>query len=360
MGLPIHPRLRRSFLVVLAAASAAAVAAGAVAAPTGVADGQAHPSTLPPLVPDAVFPRCSPQQLLEIGFPDHKHAFTWKGWVVLQDSCGRTYGPDAFCRGLEVIPRPGLVVEPGRKAWGRFVLEHNTVYQDCEMLQFLELLDWAGHDVPALLGLDAPDTLRVVSPDNNDDYTAQTGNGIWRFYDLHGDRCVMEPWPVLQGRTLDGHAAFMLMTDRILCEAVPQPLPPWLHQGLVEYVGEHGLHLVNYMAQFRKDGPVCLAPAVTDSLLGRGPDPDAGRDREWYRKACYSAFLMVWELVENRGGLQPLRQWLALAAAGTALDDATRQVYGMDLAELAAALDPTLRAEPTGPDPQTRYPHRQP
>ena len=50
-----------------------------------------------------------------------------------------------------------------------------------------------------------------------------------------------------------------------------------------------------------------------------------------FRRACYSSFLMVWQLVENEGGLAPLREFLSLAAGGMDLDQASTMVYGMDL-----------------------------
>lgn len=326
----------------------------------GSAPAQLHPSVLPPLTPDAHFPRCSAMELVEIGFPDHKHAFTWYGWEVLKDEQGRPYGPGAFCRHKELIPRPDLHIEPDRKVFGQFVLEHNVAYSDCDMLYFMELVDWAWHEVPALIGLSSSDTLTMVNPDNNEAYGRLTGYGIWRLYLLEDDRAIMQPWPVLQGRTLDGHAAFMLVTDWLLRENLGDALPPWLHQGLVEYCGEHGQHLVNYMAQFRKEGSVLMSPPLVDALLSRGPDPDPQTDREVYRKACYSAFLMVWELVENRGGLQAMREYLDQVSTGRTPDDAAVDVYGLDMAELAASLDPVRLGEPGGKNPPLPVPHKQP
>ncbi len=321
---------------------------------------QTHPSELPPLTPDAVFPRCSSLELAKIGFPDHKHAQYWPDWTVMRDADGRTYGPGAFCQRHQMIPRPDLIISPDTKRYGPFTLRHNPGYSDCDMLQFLELLDWAWHDVPPLLGLDPPDSLEVITPDKLEDYTRQTGYGIWRLYALDGDRVIMEPWPLLQNRTLDAHAAFMVVTDWILEHRVGTALPSWLHQGLVEYCGEDGQHLVNYMAQFRVDGPVVMSPALVDALLGKGPDPDPARDREVYRKACYNAFLMVWELVENRGGLEAMRECLDLVSHGTDFSTAAEKVYGLNAAELAASLDPVKLGEPGGKNPPLPRPHLQP
>ena len=326
----------------------------------GSSAAQIHPSQLPPLTADAQFPRCTARQLATVGFPDHKHAQHWPGWEVMRDADGRTYGPESLCRYKRVIPRPDLIIRPGSKRLGPFTIEHNPGYSDCDMIQFLELLDWAGHEVPPLLGMEMPDSLLVINPDNLPAYTEQTGYGMWRLYDLKGDTCVTEPWPILQGRTLDAHAAFMMVTDWILDAHVGGALPPWLHQGLVEYCGEDGQHLVNYMAQFRSDGPVVMPPALIDALLSRGPDPDPQRDREVYRKACYSAFLMVWELVENRGGLEAMQQCLDLVARGTDFSRAAQKVYGLNADELATSLDPVQLGEPGGKNPPLPVPHKQP
>lgn len=326
----------------------------------GAAAAQTHPADLPPLVPAAAFPRCSDRQLAAAGFPDHLHAWTWPGWETPVDEQGRPFGPGAFCRRKELLPREGLQVLPAQKRFGNFVLQHNPGYADCDMVQFLELLDWAGRSVPPLLGLELPDTLTVVNPDNNDQYREATGQGVWRLYALQGDRCVVEPFPILQARTLDGHAAFRLVCEWILAEALPTDLPPWLRQGLAEYVAEDGVHLVNYMNEFRPAGPILYSPPLIDAILGGAPDPDPGRDREHYRRACYSAFLMAWQLVENEGGLAALRDFLQLAAAGTELDDACRRVYGMDLERLTVLLDPVVLGEPLGQAVQSRRPHQQP
>ncbi len=321
---------------------------------------QSHPSQLPALTPEAFFPRCSARELATVGFPDHKHSFLWPDWETLVDADGRTYGPGSFCQHRQVIPRPDLIISADTKGIGPFVIKHNPGYSDCDMLQFLELLDWAGHEVPPLLGLSLPDSLIVTNPDNLEAYSAQTGFGMWRLYDLAGDQVIMEPWPILQGRTLDAHAAFMLVTDWTLRSHVGSALPPWLQQGLVEYVGEDGQHLVNYMAQFRADGDVLMTPLLVDALLSKGPDPELMLDREIFRKACYSAFLMAWELVENRGGLEALQDCLHLVAEGTGFSDASVAVYGLDAKELASSLDPIQLGEPGGKNPPLAVTHKQP
>ena len=114
------------------------------------------------------------------------------------------------------------------------------------------------------------------------------------------------------------------------------------------------------MMQFRAAGPVLFSPPLTDSILDRRPNPDKGKDRELYRRACYSAFLMVWELVENQGGLQPLRDFLDHLAGGMSLDEASSLVYGVNMSHLSAMLDPTGLGEPIGKAIQSRRPHEPP
>ena len=107
----------------------------------------------------------------------------------------------------------------------------------------------------------------------------------------------------------------------------------------------------------RDNGRILFSPPLVDVILGGAPDPDRDRDREMYRRASYSAFLMVWELVENRGGLEAMRSFLAHLADGSSLDAACRLVYGTDLQDLAAQLDPTQNEEPIGTAFQSRRPH---
>lgn len=332
-----------------------------VALGAGLASAQLHSSQLPPLTPDTTFPRCTGRELEVAGFPDHMHAQSWYGWEVLTGPDGVTYGPGSLCDHQTVLPREELVVYPDQKQIGHFILRHNPGYSDCDMIQFLELLDWADHVVPELLGLAATDTLTVLNPDNVPMYQELTGQGVWRFYALAGDKCIMQPWPVLENRTLEGHAAFALVTDWILRENLGDALPPWLHQGLVEYMSEDGTHLLNYMGEFRTEGAQILMSApLIDALLAAGVNPDEGADRENFRRASYSAFLMVYQLVENEGGLLALQDFLALVADGASIDAATLQVYGMGLNDLTTYLDPVVNGEPVGSGTARRTPHIQP
>jgi hypothetical protein len=335
------------------------VVLGAVLA-AGAAEAQIHCSQLPPLTIDGPYPRCSARELAVAGFPDHQHAYTWHSWEVLTDSAGVTYGPGSLCARKELLPRAGLVVEPDRKSYGQFVLQHNPGYGDCDMVSFLELMDWAKQDVSHLLGISTADTLRILNPDNAPQYADLTGFGVWRLYQLDGDACTVQPIGVLMARTLAAHAAFMLAADWILNEALPSPLPPWFHQGIVEYVGEDGTHLLNYMAEFRDQGPVLFSPPLTDALLARDVDPSLDQDREMFRRASYSAFLMVWQLVEHEGGMTSLREFLDLAAAGMDLDQASTKVYGMGLGDLASFLDPVKVGEPIPKGMDRPVPHAQP
>ena len=184
--------------------------------------------------------------------------------------------------------------------------------------------------------------------------------GTWRFYQLSGDEAVVQPVGTLNRRTLDGHAAFQLITDWLLRERFGDRLPPWLHQGLVEYISEDGVHLVNYMAEFRPAGSVLFSAPLIDALLRAGVDPDPVRDREMFRRASYSAFLMVWELVENRGGLDALQEFLYLAGSGDNLDEASLRVYGVDMEQLAMMLDAPQLGEPLGTHVQPRNPSLEP
>jgi hypothetical protein len=323
---------------------------------------QHHPASHPPLTADGPFPRCTPVQLARAGFPDHMHAWTWSTWQTPRDAAGREYGPGTFCanRQLRAESFPGLTMEPSRKILGRVVLQHNPGYGPCDMLPFLSLVDLARRHVGEQLGLDAPDTLRLFNPDNNDHYRQLTGQGTWRFYRWRDGVAVLQPVPTLQARGLDGHAAHQLVAEWLLTGAVGAPLPLWLTHGLAEYLAEDGVHLVNYMVEFRDAGPVLLAPGITEHVLGAGVDADPSRDREMYRRASYSAFLMAWELVENQGGLEALREFLHAVRDGADPDAAAAFTWGMDLAELAQFLDPLQLGEPIGTAVETRRPQVEP
>ncbi len=324
------------------------------------APAQTHCSQLPALTPDAEFPRCTERQLTVAGFPDHLHRQHWYDWQPPVDEAGRPYGPGTLCQGKTLLENDELVVLPDEKRYRQFVMLHDPGYEPCDVLGFVEEVDWANHVVPALLGLATTDTLTILNPDNTQHYKEQTGQGVWRLYRLRGNEVTIEPYPVLLARTLDGHAAFMLVTDWILHQALPRDLPPWLHQGLVEYIGEDGTHLVNYMAEFRGENSVLFSPPLVDAILARGVDPDEGADRENFRRASYSAYLMVWQLVEHEGGLTALQGFLGQVAEGVDPDEASRVAYGMDLTLLADLLDAARNGEPGGKDMSRQVPHKQP
>lgn len=339
-------------LVALAVLAALAAAPGALA--------QTHASQLPPLTLEGPYPRAGEPLVGAVGFPDHLHEYHWGGWTPEAGLDGLPVGPGSLCSARQVLPREGLVIEPDAKRLGPWVLRHNPGYADCDMLPCLELMEWARARMWNLVGLAPRDTLVIENPNSSPHYLELTGQGVWRLYRLDGNQAVIEPFAVLLARQLDGHGTFMLAIDWILRQNLPQALPPWLHQGLVEYLGEDGIHLADYMAEFRAKGPVVMGPAEIDAVLSAPVDPDQGRDREQFRKACYNAFLMTWQLVEYEGGMLALRDFLGQAAAGIPLDQAARTVYGQDLAGLAAYLDPLATGEPAGGRVFNANPHRQP
>ncbi len=349
---------------ILAAAAVLLLGACAGAGPAPVAGGAdaptLHPSQLPPLARDARFPRCSAADLAAAGFPDHMHAWHWPGWQPPVDAAGRPYGPGTLCVHGRLSDRPDLVSNPGSQRFGPWILVHNPAYKACDILSFMEVLDLAQHTVTDLLDLAPTDSLTVLNPDNLKQFRAMGGVGTWYLYRREGAKALIEPIGTLQSRTLDGHAAFMMATDWTLATALPVTLPPWLRDGLAGYLAEDGADLVSYMAEFRAQGPILYPHELVDAVLGGKPDADPAVDRERFRKASYGAFLMTWELVENRGGLDALRSFLHLVKDGTPLDEASRRVYGLDMAGLARSLDPVELGEPEGLALDPRHPERKP
>jgi hypothetical protein len=200
-----------------------------------------------------------------------------------------------------------------------------------------------------LLGLERGGELHVINPDNLDHYKELTGYGAWRTYKLRGDSVVVEPIPILIGRTLVGHSAVHLMTRWTLRGTVGDVLPPWFESGLANYIADMGAHLVNFMAQFRYvKGDILIHPEKVDSILTAPPAEDVDVDREVFRTGRYGAFLMVWRLIEEHGGLPKLREFLAGLQDGESTDAMAKRVYGMDMASLAEWLDPVDRGDPLG------------
>lgn len=309
-----------------------------------------HAGLLTPLLSDTEFPRFTSAQLQSHGYPDHMHAFYWSVWSTAVDHDGRTYGPGSLCDKHEVLPREGLQVIPGHIVYGQFDLTFNSQYGDCDLILFPELLEMARIRCRDLLELERDGTLRIVNPDNSEAYQQLSGYGIHRTYKLMGDSVLVEPIPILTARTLIGHTAVELMTRWTLHGTVGEVLPPWLEHGLANYLADMGGHLVNFMGEFRHQGiEVLLRPSEVDAILSAPPNADPAVDRQQQRIALYSAFLMVWRLVEDNGGLDKMRRFLVGCASGTDPAEMSCKIYGKDLQELAAWLHPVERGDPLGP-----------
>ena len=321
-----------------------ATAAESTAANAAAAKTPAHPASMPDLTVDGPFPRFTPEEIVASGYPDHMHAFYWKDWTPLADD-GVPYGPGVICDGFKFLDPEGLVLAEGSMGWGRFRIDHDPGWDACQIAPFLELCDYARVRVRDLLGLATTDTLAMVCADDLDSYLADSGYGNWRLFKLDGDTAILEPVPVLVARTLVGHAAVDLVTRWTLRENTGDSLPAWFEFGIAAYLADYGVHLANYMAFARQQGPVLMDVAAIDDALAAPPADDPETDRWNWRRARYCSFLMAWRLVEDNGGIAALRELLADVAGGRSFDSACRRVYDRDADRLAADLDPARLGE---------------
>jgi len=322
---------------------------------------ETHAHHMPTLTPDGPYPRLTPEELAASGYPDHMHVFFWPGWEVPTHEDGRPYGYGSMCRGMYWLDREDVISEQGLMIVGQFKLQYNPGYKPCVMGPFMGIAEMAMMDISGLLGLSTTDTLLIDNTDQASIYNTRTGQGVWRMYQREGDVCVIQPIPVLMTRTLGAHAAYDLITGWLLDENGCGDLPAWLREGLMAYVADLGVHLNNYMLQFRhKQDEILLTPVEAEKLLQADPILDDKLDRELYRRARYMAFTMVWRLVEERGGMKSLRALLAEVAAGHDADEAAVEIYGHDLAGLATELDPNVLGEPIGTSTESRKPHLRP
>jgi hypothetical protein len=308
-----------------------------------------HPAQLTSLAEAERFPRFHQRVLESAGYPDHKHQFAYPGYTPPVDAAGQAYGLRSLARGTQLLPRDGLEVGPGHVRYRHVHLAFPDTFDAVRMVPMVEALDWAEREVTALLGQARPDTLHVTSPLDLAAYGQSTGHGFHRLYWREGSLAIIEPAQVLFARGLALHAAFHLMTTWQLDHvARGQDLPRWFTEGLASYLAEDGVHFLSYLAMYRSLGPILLSPAHTEAVLAGPPHADQEVDKRQYRMAGYSAFLMIWELVEHRGGLERLRTFLQRIAAGEPADAVSGELWGHDLAGLARALDATARPEPVG------------
>lgn len=347
--------VRPTHLLLTALLLAGAVAAAGEPAPEG------HPALLPELDPDGPFPRFTAEELARHGFPDHQHRYFWPGYAPPVDAEGREYGIGSMCRGIVSKERPELETAPGLIRLGRYSLAFLEDAAPCYVAPYLGLCEMAEKDLARVLDLEPSGDLHIVSPDDMAAYTEATGLGAWRMFDLAGDTCTVQPVGILARRTLIGHAAWDMVARWTLDSQLGDRAPVWLRDGTAGWFAELGVHLVNYTAQMRlAQMPVLLDPAETEAVLAAPPLADAEQDRLAYRRARYNAFLMVWHLVEHRGGVANLRALLHAVRDGEDADAASRRIYGEGLADLTASLDPRAVGEPLGDAVQQRNPSRPP
>jgi hypothetical protein len=352
------PSRRADFVLAIVGSLVAIVT---VARAGGGAELPTHPAQLAPLSVDGSFPRFTAEELASAGYPDHKHAFAYPGYEPPITADGETYGVYSLARGADLKPREGLVVAPGEIRYRAHHLSFDPELEAVGRMPLMEVLDWAEREVTALLGHARTDTLHVADPRDLDVYRERTGYEFHRLYWRDGDRAVVEPAQVLFARGLALHAAFHLQTVWQLEGWLGAGrLPRWFSEGLASYLAEDGVHYLSYLGMYRADGPVVLGPDETERILAAPPLADRELDKKRYRMASYSAYLMMWELVENRGGLGTLRTFLERVAAGEDGDRVASELYGHGLAELAAELDATARPEPVGDAIQPRSLNRPP
>ncbi|MDY0109610.1 MAG: hypothetical protein RBT60_06700 [Candidatus Krumholzibacteria bacterium] len=343
--------MRSAVLAILSLTVAAALAA----------DLPDHPARLAPLTPASTFPRFTAEQLQAAGYPDHKHVHTYPDFTPFVDAEGQPYGPQSLLRRFTSLPREVLVVDEGEIRYRNIHMAFPAELQVANMIAMIEALDWAHHELTALMAHDCDDTLRVVSAFDLYDYRRRTGQAFHRLYRSLGDVVVIQPAQILLARGLSVHAAFHLTARRLIADlARGAELPAWLGEGLASYLAEDGPHFHAQLAMYRASRPIVLAPAETEAILAAPVHEDDETDKVRYRTAGYSAFLMAWELVENRGGLGKVRELLARSGAGEQPDVVCRDLYGSDLAQLTAALNPTLRPEPVGADVPVKIPQQPP
>jgi hypothetical protein len=338
------------------------VAAVLVAAASGAPVAQElHPAELAPLTPESDFPRFTPEELAAAGYPDHLHVWSYPGFEPFTDAEGETYGPFSLSRGTKVIPREGLETAPGHIRYRGIHLIHNPEFQPFQVMPMVEQLDWARRHVAWLIGHDRDDTLTVVNPDDLEEYRERTGYAFHRLYRYDPQEIVIEAAFVLFARGLVSHAAHHLVATWLLDDLAGETtLPAWLDRGLASYLAEDGTHFLNYLAMYRPNRSVIMDPRRAEEVLAGPPDPDDETDKVQFRMAGYAAFLMAWELVEHRGGLDRVLELYRRAGEGEDPDEVSRDLYDADLTELAVQLDPTLRPEPVGEAVQPRAPQRPP
>ena len=283
----------------------------------------------------------SEEKLEAEGYPGYRDEYSSVQWGVLYDDEGVAYGPKSYFEGRTRLEHPHLTVTDDYLE-SRWVRIHRSGCCTEPLLgHFLEILDLAWADLTEALGYVPPLKLSVHTSADVETYRREAGVDIWVTHLVVGPSIVFQPVDVLFRRTLAGHAAYAAVAQALVDMQTHGRIPMWLREGLSSYLAQEGFEHLSFMREFRLQGQdVLMTPAEVEANVYPLVDRRLGR------MARYNAFLMVWHLSETYGW-ERVQRLLAAVEAGEDFDDAVREVYGLEVDDWIALLDPTVNGEPT-------------
>ena len=229
------------------------------------------------------------------------------------------------------------------------MLRHNPATRPATCCPSWNCWTWAA-PVPAnLLGLTAQRHPDGHQPGQHCQLPRDHRAGLWRLYALRDDSCVIEPFGTLQARTLDGHAAFMLVTDWLLRENLPAGPAALAAPGAGRVPVARTACTWSTTWPSSAAGPGAVRPPLIDAILAAGV---RSRPRPRPRDVPPGLLQRLPDGLgtggRTRAAWRPCARFLDWSRGGADLDEAAAQVYGVDLNGLARSARSGQLGEPIG------------
>lgn len=284
----------------------------------------------------------SPERLENNGYPGSgPEKYSSSEWGLLYDVDGVPYGPKSFYDGRDRLEHEHLEITEDylQSRWIR--IPNSDCCTESLLGHYLEICDLAWMDLTTQLKFAPGQRINIYSPADMDGYFAVTGADFAQTFVVSANTVIVQPVDVLFRRSLAGHTAYAAVGEALIEMETHGSAPDWLQTGLASYLAQEGFEHLSFVGEFR---PVRNTVLLTPTEVMSGLVPFASR--ETGRIARYNAFLMAWYLSENHG-LDQVVELLARLGEGIGFTAAVERTYGVDVATLLAAIDPTLLGEPT-------------